>query len=101
MKKLNLTTFFILFTFGLFSQIIPVDSLPQEYINYKDSTKKKNFLLTKPNQQEAVWDNGVPILPDDENIMGLVTELNSDAITDVNKLTKEQVRIYRELGIEF
>lgn len=66
----------------------------------KDSIKK-SLIFYKDNEQEAVWDNGVPIIPDDDRIMNLVYQLNESQMSDVTKLTKEQVRIYRELGLEF
>jgi signal transduction histidine kinase len=101
MKKISLIIFFVSITFVLFSQIVSTDTLFQDSIKIKELTKKKNFIINKQSQQEAFWDNGIPIMPEDENVMGLITELNEDAIKDVNKLTKDQVRIYRELGLEF
>lgn len=94
MKPL-LITLFILLSCNLFSQI--------NLNNLIDTLKKskENVIFNKPNNYEAVWDQGLPILPDDETIMDLVYKLNSESLEDVNKITPEQVRLYRELGIEF
>lgn len=89
-KKLVLILLFNFLAFISFSQIDRIDSL-----------KNNNVIYNKINQEEAVWDNGIPILPDDDRIMNLIYQLNQEAINDPNKLTKEQVRIYRELGVEF
>lgn len=90
MKKLVLIFLFSLLAATSFSQI-----------NNLDSLRKGNVIYNKDNQIEGVWDNGIPILPDDDRIMNLIYQLNEEAITDPNKLTKDQVRIYRELGVEF
>jgi signal transduction histidine kinase len=94
MKPL-LLTLIILLPYSLFSQI----NLNQ----YIDTLKKQkdNVIFNKENAYEAVWDQGLPILPDDETIMNLIEKLDNKNITDVNKITTEQVRLYRELGIEF
>lgn len=114
MRKLNLVFLLLFLQFSSFSQIINTsklkDSIKDEKqslnneinnlkSNIKDSTN--NVILNKKNQFEAVWDQGVPILLDDENIMSLVYQLDADALKDVSKMTDEQVRIYRELGVEF
>lgn len=101
MKKISLLVFFISIVFVSNSQIVPTDSLFKDSIKIKELIKKKSLLINKQNQEEAVWDNGVPILPDDNNVMELVSELKEEGIKDVNKLTNEQVKIYRELGLEF
>ena len=101
MNKISLIIFFVFTTISVYSQSIPVDTPYKDGVIIKEYIKKNNFIQNKQNQEEAVWDNGVPIIPDDENVMNLVTELNEEGIKDVNKLTKDQVRIYRELGLEF
>jgi signal transduction histidine kinase len=94
MKPL-LLTLITLFSCNLFSQI--------NFNQYIDTLKNKseNVIYNKINEYEAVYDQGVPILPEDETIMELIYKLNPASLEDVNKITTEQARLYRELGVEF
>jgi signal transduction histidine kinase len=82
-------------SFNLFSQI--------NLNSYIDTikNKQKNVIYEKVNEFEAIWDQGVPVLPEDETIMDLISKLNPEAIEDVNSITPEQARLFRELGVEF
>lgn len=109
MKKISLIIILSFLSSSIFSQINLLDSVKvKQQVNqvvkqFKDTlgTNAKNIIVNKINEQEATWDNGIPIIPDDERIMDLIYQLDQEAITDVKKLTKDQVRIYRELGVEF
>ncbi len=82
-------------SFNLFSQI--------NLNSYIDTikNKQKNVIYEKVNEYEAIWDQGVPVLPEDETIMNLIDKLNPEAIEDINSITPEQARLFRELGVEF
>ena len=69
MKPL-LLTLITLFSCNLFSQI--------NFNQYIDTLKNKseNVIYNKINEYEAVYDQGVPILPEDETIMELIYKLN-------------------------
>jgi len=91
MKPL-LLILFVAISCNLFSQINLIDSL---------KTKQQNVIYNKVNEYEAVWDQGVPLLPEDENITILIQQLNPVSLENVDKMTTEQIRLYRELGVEF
>lgn len=76
-------------------------SLFSQNLIEKDSLKVKSTIFNKINSYEAVWDQGLPILLEDENIMNLIKKIDDKSIDDVNKMTDDQVRLYRELGVEF
>lgn len=82
-----------------FAQVGVIDSIQIDTL--KVFAPKINAIYERENTQEAVWDNGIPILPEDGGVMELIYQLNEEGVRDVNKLSNEQVRIYRELGVEF
>ncbi len=84
--------FFIIINFFSISQI-NLDSIR--------SKVDQSEIKLKPQKFEAVWDQGLPLLPEDETVMNLIDKLNPESIVDVNKITTEQARLFRELGIEF
>ncbi len=77
-----------------------------QYTTYIDTLKNKkdevlNVISKKESKLEATWDQGVQIDPKDQRIMSLIYQLDEEQFRNPKKLTKEQVIIYRELGLEF
>jgi K+-sensing histidine kinase KdpD len=66
-----------------------------------DSLRQKSYIFNKPNEFETIWDQGLPLLPEDRTIMNLIDKLDIESLEDVSKITPEQARLYRELGVEF
>ena len=102
MKTTLLTILFSIFCLNAASQIKLKDitKIGDKTEQVKDSVKK-NIIYLKPNEQEATWDNGIPLLPEDDRVMKLLDQLDTRNINDVKSLSKEQVRVMRELGLEF
>jgi signal transduction histidine kinase len=55
----------------------------------------------KKQTSDGVWDQGVPILPDDKYVMGLINELG-DSLRDWDYVTtKSKAKVCREIGLVF
>ena len=55
----------------------------------------------KPQQKDGVWDQGVPILPQDPYIMGLINQLG-DSLREWEIIeTSSKAKICREIGLAF
>ncbi len=110
MNKILFIFFTLISSFSI-SQIGFIDTLKSK-VNQQVNTiinsgidslnKKKIDLKLKPQEFEAYWDQGVPLLPDDERVTELFSQLDEKSFEKkITNLTKEEVRIFRELGIEF
>jgi len=66
------------------------------FISYSQFSEIKN------QETEVFWDQGIPILPDDEYISDLTNQLEFDSLLIENKHTdKKSVKLCREIGIAF
>lgn len=60
--------------------------------------------LTKNKKEitESMWDQGVPVLPEDEYISSLIDKVGFDNLRQRNKaVNKEEAKLCREIGIAF
>jgi signal transduction histidine kinase len=60
----------------------------------------QNFV--KNQKSESSWDQGVPVLPEDPYVMGLIDKIGFDNLRKTKKnISKEEAKICRELGVSF
>ena len=110
--RLLLISVSLMISFSLSAQI-PLDKLQDKKNELLDSAKKiENQLNDKVDKIitttqdilsdiEPVWDQGVPIMPDDEYITNLTDKLDLIQIRDNKALTEKQKSICREIGMSF
>ena len=53
------------------------------------------------NTNEATWDQGIPYFPESQTVTEMIDKLNINEILNGKKLTINEVKLCREIGIAF
>lgn len=98
----------ILFSTNLFSQTNSTDAgkikNEKKEKQSSDITKQNQDSIKKTLQEninEATWDQGIPYFPESQTVTEMIDKLDLNSILNGKKLTIEEVKLCREIGIAF
>lgn len=82
----------------MIKKIILIFLLPITLITKINAQQKDSIII---NEVESIWDQGVPVCPDDSYISKMIEQIGFDFLRDSIPTTAEQKKVFCEIGLAF